>query len=441
MAVRAGLRRGLVKENRFSPNLFLQSMAHGAGHVLVGPRQRELGSFVMVKGGRRPVLVDMAVGALRNPRLHSRLIAVLGCELSSMRVHVALFAFLRSALELNFMGPGQSFVALAAGHPTMGTKQGELRLGVVEALNVNPRPGVMAGLAAERRSVGALGGHPLLELTFMHVFVAGVAGHVRKVEREDLVGPAGESRLVAFGAAHGHVRPRQRILRVLMLGDGKRRAMEILYGVAILAAVLIRRRGELLVMCVLMAVPARRELHLVDRGLARGRVALVASHRHVLSLERILGRGVRLHVEERRLPAIHHVALGAFSLAGPRVELPLVRIIGMAIHAFRKGDLLLEIAGFVALIATHLGVHAEQRILRFRVVELRLLHIHFVPGAGVVAGLASALELSLVRVSVARGARIELHVGVLHRFFRPRREVAFLAGYLHVRAGQGILGL
>src|SRR5580692_11003296 len=59
VAVRASLRRGLIKENLFPLNLFLQGMAHRAGHVLVGPCQRELGALVVVEGRRRPVLVDV----------------------------------------------------------------------------------------------------------------------------------------------------------------------------------------------------------------------------------------------------------------------------------------------------------------------------------------------------------------------------------------------
>src|SRR5579863_8182940 len=244
MAVRAGLGRGLLKENRFAIYLFFKGMAHRAAHILVGPRQRELGALVMVKGRRGPMLVHVAVGALRYARFIS-LFRLFDCKLGSVRVDVAGFALLRRSLELNLVGPRQCLVALAAGDPAMSPQQRELCFRMVEALNVDPRPGVVAGFAAERRAVGALGRHAFLEFAFVHVLVAGVAIHVGEMERENFVGSAGEPHLVALGAADGHVSSRERILGVFVLGDSECRAMEILDRVAILAAILVRRRGEL----------------------------------------------------------------------------------------------------------------------------------------------------------------------------------------------------
>ena len=103
---------------------------------------------------------------------------------------------------------------------------------------------------------------------------------------------------MALRAGHGYVRSRQRVARLLVLGDGECRAMKIFYCVAILAAILVGRGGELLVMLILMAIQAGRELHLVLGIFACRSVALVASHSRVLSFQRVFGSGVFLHAEQ-----------------------------------------------------------------------------------------------------------------------------------------------
>src|SRR5207302_1638624 len=118
--------------------------------------------------------------------------------------------------------------------------------------------------------------------------VARSAGHFFKVVRYDLVRSSASSRFVAFHAANGDVRAIQRELALLMLGDGKQRAVKIRYRMAALAAILERLLRKLAVMGVLMAVTASCKLHLVNRVLSRGQMTLVAIHFCVLPFERIL---------------------------------------------------------------------------------------------------------------------------------------------------------
>lgn len=87
-------------------------MAHRAAHIGVASGQRELSAFIVVKRGRGPPLVHMAISALGDP--------VLGSKLASVRVRVAGFAILRRSFELNFVGAGECFVAFVAGDPAMG---------------------------------------------------------------------------------------------------------------------------------------------------------------------------------------------------------------------------------------------------------------------------------------------------------------------------------
>src|SRR5277367_5532968 len=113
----------------------------------------------------------------------------------------------------------------------MRADQREFRLGVVKTADVNPRARAVASLAAKRRAVGALLCHAVVEFSLMRVHVAGRAGAVREVERQNLVGAPPKTGFVAVGASYGDMRARQHEAGVLVLGDGECRAVKILYRV------------------------------------------------------------------------------------------------------------------------------------------------------------------------------------------------------------------
>ena len=131
----------------------------------------------------------------------------------------------------------------------------------------------------------------------MRIGVARRAGAVLEMEGQDFVRAPAQPDLVAFRAGYGGVRSGKRKARVLVLGDRIRGPVEILHRVAILAAILVGRGGELFVMLVLVAIQAGREFHLIDRVFARRRVAFVAGHGRVLSFQRVLRRGVLFHAK------------------------------------------------------------------------------------------------------------------------------------------------
>jgi len=168
---------------------------------------------------------------------------------------------------------------------------------MVKTADINPRFGVVAGLAAERRSIGALLRHAILELSLVRIHVTGSAGTFIEVERENFVGSSAEAGFVTFRAGYGHVRAGQLKSSVLVLGNRECRAMEILYRVAIFAAVLVGRGGELLVVSVLVTIGAGRELHFVESVFAGRRVAFVAGDGDMFTLERIVRRRMFLHAE------------------------------------------------------------------------------------------------------------------------------------------------
>jgi len=289
MAVRAIFWRGLIDQDQLVQHLALRYMALFATHVSVASRQRELGSLVVIERGRRPVLVHMAIRALRDP--------VLGGKLARMRILVAAFAIFWRSLELNFVRAGQRFVALVAGHGPMSSGQWEFRFRMVEAADVHPGTCTVASLAAQRRAVGAFGCHALLEFVLVRISVAGSAGVVLKMERQNLVRSTSQAGFVAVRAWYRHVRPGQGVACLLVLGNGECGAMKVLYGVAFLASILVGRCRELLVMFILVAIRAGRELHLVLGILAGRGVALVASHGGMFSVQRVLRCGVFLHAE------------------------------------------------------------------------------------------------------------------------------------------------
>lgn len=113
----------------------------------------------------------------------------------------------------------------------------------------------------------------------------------------------------------------------------------------------------------------------------------------------------------------------------------------MAIDALGKCDFLFEVACLVTLIASHLDMHPQQRVFRFRMVELLLGHIDLMPTVGCMAGLAGCLELAFVGVRVACRASVELHAGVLHGLIGATWKMALFAGHLGVCASQGIFRL
>ena len=435
MTIRAIFGRRFVEQHLLPQDLLLQGVALGALHIRVPTRQRKLRLLVVVKRGRSPMLVHMAIRALRDR------VPVLGLdgELAAVGIRVAGFALLRCTLELNLVGAGEHLVAFAARNPAVSPDQWEFRFRMVEAADVDPGLGAVARFAAERSAIGAFLRHAVFEFALVDILVAGGARAVREMERENFVRSSAQAHFVALRAGHGHVGSGQHKVGVLVLGNGERRAMKILYGMAVLATVLVGSGGKLLVMRILMAIRARREFYFV-LGVLSGRcVAFIASDGYMFSFERILRGRMLFHAKLRWLPALNGVALRTLSLARPRLELPLMRVGGVAIHALGKGHLLLKITRGVAVATSNFHMRAQERIFCFRMVELHR-RIHFFPTVRRMAGFARSLEGPLVRIRMAIDAGVEFDPGILHRLVRAGWEMALLACYLGMHSGQGIFG-
>lgn len=175
MAIRAILRRRFVEQDRFTLDVVLQGVAHRAAHVGVAACQGELSALIVVKRGRGPALIHMAITALSD--------SILGNKLTAVLIRVAGFALFWRPFELNFVGAGESLVALVTSDSAMGAEQSKLCFRMIEAADVDPGSGAMARFAAQRGSIGALLRHALLEFALVGIRVAGSAGAVREMER------------------------------------------------------------------------------------------------------------------------------------------------------------------------------------------------------------------------------------------------------------------
>ena len=252
--------------------------------------QCKLRAFIVIERRWRPALIHMAIRAFCYA-------SVFGGKLAAVRVYVACFAILWGSLELNFVGSGQSFVALAAHNDSMRSRQREFCFRMVESTYVNPGASAVARFAAERRSICFFRRHAIFKFTLVGIGVARSACAVLKMEWQNFVYSSAQACLVAFRAGYGHVGSGQHEMSLLVLGDSKCGAMKILYRVAIFATVLVGRGGKLFIVFILMAICARRELHFVLRIFSGWRVAFVAGNSRMLAFERILRCRVLFHSE------------------------------------------------------------------------------------------------------------------------------------------------
>jgi hypothetical protein len=117
MAVGTPIRRWLVEEYRFVANHPRFFVTFVTENFRVASGKWKVCACVVIKSGRNPALDAVALCATGLPYFS---------ELIAVRFHVAILADLRSSLKLRLVGPTWSFVACAACHGTMRTKEREL---------------------------------------------------------------------------------------------------------------------------------------------------------------------------------------------------------------------------------------------------------------------------------------------------------------------------
>lgn len=260
----------------------------------------------------------------------------------------------------------------------------------------------MASLASFSGAIGTLLCHAVLELTFVNVLMATGAVQILPVVHHRL-------RLklfrffVAVATRNRHMASGQDELRLLVLGQRKRRGFVSLDGVAFIAGVEIRRRHKLPGVLILMAVGAILEFHFEQRVLAFRDMALGALHSGVSAHQRIRAGRVLFYTERRRLPALHGVTIGTFGSSRTFRELPIVWIGFMAVGALVEQQRFLEVSAGVTLLARHSGMLALKRILGLGVIEIlgELRRRNSFPARRRVTGRTGLLERAVMRILVA----------------------------------------
>ena len=153
----------------------------------------------------------MAVRARRFSRLRN--------ELTTVPVGVAFLADLWSPLKLCFSRTGHRFVARTTGNRSMGPQQRELRLVVVESIDISPRLCVVTSFAAKWTALRPVPRHAVAKLAVMRVLVTKRAAAVFKSERQYFVRAMCHLRFVAIVARDNHMCAGQGIFGISMLCD------------------------------------------------------------------------------------------------------------------------------------------------------------------------------------------------------------------------------
>lgn len=215
MAGRAVLWRGLIEENRFVGNDFVQFVTIGTLHVLMCATQGERSPLFVIEQRGLPFRAVVAVGAGSSFPFG---------KLLSVDVLMAVLALHRGGFEIHIDQFGFEVWRLvtvdARGCP-MCSKQGKLGLGMIESGEFLPRLGPMAGLATDGSFVSAELLHALLELAFMRIVVATGTVQVLPAIDSGWFGLELGGFLVALGARHGDVPASQHKAGLLVLGQTK----------------------------------------------------------------------------------------------------------------------------------------------------------------------------------------------------------------------------
>lgn len=216
MAGRAILWRGLVEENRFVGDDFVQFVTIVASHVLVCATQGERGPLFVIEQRGLPFRAVVAVGAWGS--------VAFGDELLSVNVLVAVLALHRGGLEIHIDQLGFEvwrFVAVDACRRPVCSEQGELGLGMIESGEFLPRLGAMADLATGLSFISAELLHALLELAFMGIVVTTGAVEALPAIDDGWFGLELGRFFVALGARYGDVAAGQHKPSFLMLGESE----------------------------------------------------------------------------------------------------------------------------------------------------------------------------------------------------------------------------
>ncbi len=246
---------------------------------------------------------------------------------------------------------------------------------------------------------------------------------------------------MALWTWHGDMPSGQWKLRGVMACQGIGRGPEAIHLVTTFAAVTPRGAGELPFVDVGVAISALRRLDFVKRIQTLRNVALPARYVAMLPLEWIGCSRMLGHLEGRGLEALNRVTRRALAAILTRIELPVMRVVLMAIQAFLESNRLVKIPSQVTPFAAHPRVFSQQRVLCGGMIEPRTYRGRrdLFPTRRGVTGLAGDLENAVMWVGVAITTSAESQAHVLDNFRMARfRPVALLAWHATVLTRQWV---
>jgi len=176
--------------------------------------------------------------------------------------------------------------------------------------------------------------------------------------------------------------------------------MEVVFTVALLAAVQVWRSRELCRVHILVAIGASIELDPEDSRTTRWSMTLGALNVGVPATQGEASCAMVLHRKDRALESVDGMTAFAFSAVGSLHELTVVRIWLVTVGAKLMRELRLEVARLVTSGTTHVRVLAPKGISRLVVIKRRQ-ECCLLPGDTVVATATILLEFSAMNIDVA----------------------------------------
>lgn len=267
MAGFATRRSRFVEKHEFAVYRLAQGVTGGAGDVLMTSFQREC-RLVVIEERRLPLVRVVASGAAVCPLAELIGVGILVAAGTACgrfgKAHV-------DHRQLQVRRP----MAICACHGAMRPQQRELRPRMIEFGQVIPVRGRVAGLASQRLARGIEHGHPLRELSLVHVLVAGGAIEIAEMIKRQC---AAGRRLMTLIARHCLVAAGKRKRRFLMFVQRVARLFECRSVVALFAAVPPWRSCELSAVLVAMTIGTLRKTELEPGFFPCGNMAGGAGH-------------------------------------------------------------------------------------------------------------------------------------------------------------------
>jgi hypothetical protein len=320
------------------------------------------------------------------------------------------------------------------------SEQRKCSIRVIKGRKIFPRLGRVASITSGCLSIRPRRMHERVESSLMRICMAIRATISRPVILRRRLRLEIARRLVAVAARNCQMASAKIERGFVVPGQAVGGRPKPLQAMAVFATVYVWCFGKLSSMFIAVAVRAKVKPYLVDREcLFRRNVALCATQRRMLALERIGGRRMLFQPERGRLEAIQGMTGRAFGSATAMGELSSMRIWMVTVGALLKRHRFREVSMSVASHTLYLGMFSDQCKFRLGMVKhpIQPRRQYLVPACCGVAGLARLREFAAVGIGMAVTAIAKRDSGIA-RFIVTIRDVALPAGNFVMQTCQWI---